>query len=162
MSPLSRTLTPLTRTMHLRPTLRLTPTLTRSFHPSPTTPYASPKGKMELYSDESGSTGAGIDDVSKTDAAYDTSKGPEEAAKGIEKEVSRHILSLSSRTFPCRPIPHPPTSWRIHLRSTRSINQVELILTHPRPPPNFTLAQTQTDWKRFHPTFPCQQRVLGG
>ena len=43
---------------------------------------------MELYSDESGSTGAGIDDISKTKAAFDTSKGPEEAAKGIEQEVS--------------------------------------------------------------------------
>ena len=49
---------------------------------------ASDKGKMELYSDESGSTGAGIDDISKTKAAFDTSKGPEEAAKGIEQEVS--------------------------------------------------------------------------
>jgi hypothetical protein len=50
--------------------------------------YASDKGKQELYSDESGSIGAGIDDVAHTDAAYDTSKGPEESAKGIEKEVS--------------------------------------------------------------------------
>lgn len=46
---------------------------------------------MELYSDESGSTGAGIDDVAKSDAAYDTSKGPKEAAKGIEEEVRRMV-----------------------------------------------------------------------
>jgi hypothetical protein len=40
-----------------------------------------------LSSDESGSTGAGIDDVAKSGAAFDTSKGPEEAAEAIEKEV---------------------------------------------------------------------------
>jgi len=59
----------------------------RSFTTTPRV-MASDKGKMELYSDESGSTGAGIDDISKTKAAFDTSKGPEEAAKGIEQEVS--------------------------------------------------------------------------
>lgn len=50
--------------------------------------YASGKGKMELYSDEGGATGAGTDDVAHTDAAFDGSKtGPEDAAKGVEKEV---------------------------------------------------------------------------
>lgn len=58
---------------------------------------ASDKGKMELYSDESGSTGAGIDDVAKTDAAYDTSKGPEEAAKGVEREVRFRSRDLAWR-----------------------------------------------------------------
>lgn len=50
--------------------------------------YASDRGREELYSDESGSTGAGIDDVAESQSAYDTSKGPKQAAEGIEKEVS--------------------------------------------------------------------------
>jgi hypothetical protein len=90
--------TPLVRQPSLTPlTVELTsfpirPTLSsgqskRSFHQSFRAAYASDKGKMELYSDESGSTGAGIDDVAKSGAAFDTSKGPEEAAEAIEKEV---------------------------------------------------------------------------
>jgi hypothetical protein len=69
--------------------------------------YASDKGKKELYSDESGSTGAGvsghffgqllqgtwlnplqIDDVAHTDAAFNSDPNPSSAAKGVEKEVS--------------------------------------------------------------------------
>ena len=50
---------------------------------------------MELYSDESGSLGAGIDDVAKSDSAYDTSKGPEEAAEGVEKESGKDFTVRS-------------------------------------------------------------------
>jgi hypothetical protein len=67
---------------------------TRAFSTTPTR-LASDKGKMELYSDESGSLGAGIDDVAKSDSAYDTSKGPEEAAEGVEKEVSRERFGMA-------------------------------------------------------------------
>jgi hypothetical protein len=72
---------------------------------------------MELYSDESGSTGAGIDDVSKTDAAYDTSKGPEEAAKGIEKEVSRRAFSFLMSSHSLTPS-HPTSLHRAHPTSS--------------------------------------------
>jgi hypothetical protein len=71
--------------------LQARPQTFRAFSTTPTR-LASDKGKMELYSDESGSLGAGIDDVAKSDSAYDTSKGPEEAAEGVEKEVSRSVL----------------------------------------------------------------------
>jgi hypothetical protein len=71
--------------------LQARPQTFRAFSTTPAR-LASDKGKMELYSDESGSLGAGIDDVAKSDAAYDTSKGPEEAAEGVEKEVSRSVL----------------------------------------------------------------------
>lgn len=50
--------------------------------------YASDKGKMELYSDEEGSIGAGIDDVAKTDAAFNSETNPHKAAKQVEQEVS--------------------------------------------------------------------------
>lgn len=79
------------RMSSLRPQLQARPQTVRTFSTTPAR-LASDKGKMELYSDESGSLGAGIDDVAKSDAAYDTSKGPEEAAEGVEKEVSRSVL----------------------------------------------------------------------
>lgn len=50
--------------------------------------YASDKGKMELYSDEEGSIGAGIDDVAKTDAAFNSETNPHKAEKQVEQEVS--------------------------------------------------------------------------
>ncbi|KAJ9100074.1 hypothetical protein QFC19_005754 [Naganishia cerealis] len=50
--------------------------------------YASDKGKMELYSDEEGSIGAGIDDVAKSDAAFNSETNPHKAAKQVEQDVS--------------------------------------------------------------------------
>ena len=44
---------------------------------------------MELYSDEEGSIGAGIDDVAKSDAAFDGETDPHKAAKQVEQDVSR-------------------------------------------------------------------------
>jgi hypothetical protein len=52
--------------------------------------YASDKGRMELYSDEAGSTGAGTSDVAHSDAAFDGNKtNPKTAAKDVEQEVKR-------------------------------------------------------------------------
>lgn len=103
LSPLSSTSRPtLANRLSSRPTINNLPTISntlrsRSFTTT-TTLQASDKGKMELYSDESGSTGAGIDDVAKTDAAYDTSKGPEEAAEGVEREVGPVFRSGCGRS----------------------------------------------------------------
>lgn len=72
--------------------------------------YASDKGKMELYSDEEGSIGAGIDDVAKTDAAFNSETNPHKAAKQVEQEVS-------ARRFPS-PLDHSPS-----LPSRRAVNQ---------------------------------------
>ncbi|KAK1927732.1 hypothetical protein DB88DRAFT_479058 [Papiliotrema laurentii] len=57
--------------------------------------YASDKGKKELYSDESGSTGAGIDDVAHTDAAFNSDPNPSSAAKGVEKETGKDFTKRS-------------------------------------------------------------------
>ena len=70
--------------------------------PAPQTPrgYASDKGKMELYSDEEGSVGAGIDDVAKSDAAFNGETDPHKAAKQVEQDVSRvpRFFSFAVRT----------------------------------------------------------------
>jgi hypothetical protein len=58
--------------------------------------YASDKGKMELYSDEEGSIGAGIDDVAKSDAAFNGETDPHKAAKQVEQDVSFLFFSFSS------------------------------------------------------------------
>lgn len=64
-------------------------------YPTQTRGYASDKGKMELYSDEEGSIGAGIDDVAKSDAAFNSETDPHKAAKQVEQEVS--LPSLAAR-----------------------------------------------------------------
>ncbi|KAI9634518.1 uncharacterized protein MKK02DRAFT_38049 [Dioszegia hungarica] len=58
--------------------------------------YASDKGRQELYSDETGSLGAGIDDVAHTDAAFDKNPDPESSAKKIEKETGKDFTNKSS------------------------------------------------------------------
>lgn len=52
---------------------------------------------MELYSDEEGSIGAGIDDVAKTDAAFNSETNPHKAAKQVEQEV--RFLSFAGGGF---------------------------------------------------------------
>jgi hypothetical protein len=63
--------------------------------------YASDKGKMELYSDEEGSIGAGIDDVAKTDAAFNSETNPHKAAKQVEQEVSCARFSIGLCVADC-------------------------------------------------------------
>jgi hypothetical protein len=52
---------------------------------------------MELYSDEEGSIGAGIDDVAKTEAAFNSETNPHKAAKQVEQEV--RFLSFAGGGF---------------------------------------------------------------
>ncbi|KAJ9125592.1 hypothetical protein QFC22_000554 [Naganishia vaughanmartiniae] len=69
--------------------------------------YASDKGKMELYSDEEGSIGAGIDDVAKTDAAFNSETNPHKAAKQVEQESGKSMQKTPANEDYSRPL-NPP------------------------------------------------------
>lgn len=143
----------------------------RAFSTTPAR-LASDKGKMELYSDESGSLGAGIDDVAKSDAAYDTSKGPEEAAEGVEKEVSWSAFDI---VFKRVVLAFFLSVMLISERFVRSLFFfLFLTISPPRPPPvllsvpspssstldNKLHQHAKTVRQRLYSPFTRQQRLL--
>jgi hypothetical protein len=111
--------------------------------------YASDKGRQELYSDESGSLGAGvglfalsgvgfvqltkqIDDVAHTDAAFDKNADPNSSAKKIEKEVSMPMRSGAEiRLAKTSPISHPPTQSTLRHPVSRERLEARTRSIHP-------------------------------
>jgi hypothetical protein len=153
--------------------LQARPQTFRAFSTTPTR-LASDKGKMELYSDESGSLGAGIDDVAKSDSAYDTSKGPEEAAEGVEKEVSWSAFDIVFQRVVLA------LFLSVMLISERFVRSLFfflfLTISPPRPPPvllsvpspssttldNKLHQHEKTVRQRLHSPFTRQQTILAG
>ncbi|KAJ9128305.1 hypothetical protein QFC24_000598 [Naganishia onofrii] len=87
--------------------MRFAPSSIGGLQRQPTRGYASDKGKMELYSDEEGSIGAGIDDVAKTDAAFNSETNPHKAAKQVEQESGKSMQKTPANEDYSRPL-NPP------------------------------------------------------